>query len=143
MSVTLLSPSEVSLAARRRVFVLAEDRLGHYPEFREYVARSFHLTPADADGGPPGYFRAPSGREYEVIFTSRSGHRFPSGLEVYALVTGFSPVDHEAVDEDLWHFLRWLVAGVGGEWSLDALESTGALYKVPWARRAPRESPGH
>lgn len=135
MSVELLPRSALDLAGRRRVFVLGEDRLDHYPEFRERVVRGFGLTPAHADGGDPGYFRAPSGREYEVVFTARSGHRFPSGLEIYALPPGLEPVDADAADEDLWHFLRWLVGGAGGEWTLEALESVGALYKVPWARR--------
>ena len=82
---------------------------------------------------PPGYFRAASGREYEVMFTSRSGERFPSGLEIHALVPGFDPVDPEATDEDIWRFLEWLIPRVGGEWTLEALKATGKVYKIPWA----------
>lgn len=50
-------------------------RLCHYAGFREALIEAFGLTPAHADGGPPGYFRAASGREYEVMFTSRSGEQ--------------------------------------------------------------------
>jgi hypothetical protein len=91
------------------------------------------LTPADADGGAPGYFRAASGREYQVVFLSRSGHRFPSGLEIHALVAGFDPLDADAADEDVWHFLEWLIPRVDGEWTLEALQSTGTVYRIPWA----------
>jgi hypothetical protein len=34
---------EPSLEGKRLAFVLAEDRLGHYPEFREFFVRTFDL----------------------------------------------------------------------------------------------------
>jgi hypothetical protein len=133
MSIEIISASVLRTRKCRTVFVLAEERLGHYPGFREALVKAFGLSPAHADGGPPGYFRAASGREYQVVFLSRSGQRFPSGLEIHALVAGFDPVDAEAVDEDVWRFLEWLVPQVGGEWTLEALRSTGKVYRIPWA----------
>ena len=133
MTIEIIQAADLRARNPRNVFLLAEERLGHYPEFREAVIRAFALTPADADGGAPGHFRAPSGREYQVVFLSRSGHRFPSGLEIHALLPGFDPLDEQAADEDLWRFLEWLVPRVGGEWTLDALRSTGKVYKIPWA----------
>ena len=133
MSIEIVAPADIRTQNYRRVFVMMEDRLGHYPGFREALVEAFKLTPAHADGGAPGYFRAASGREYEVVFTSRSGLRFPSGLEINALVAGFDAIEPDATDEDIWRFLEWLIPRVGGEWTLDALKATGKVYKVPWA----------
>ena len=133
MSIEIVNPTGLRTQNHRTVFVLLEERLGHYAGFREALVNAFGLTLAHADGGAPGYFRAASGREYEVIFLSRSGNRFPSGIEIRALVPGFDPVDAEAIDEDVWRFLEWLIPRVGGEWALEALKATGKVYKIPWA----------
>ena len=117
----------------RTVFVIVEERLGHYAGFREAFVEAFGLTPEHADGGDPGYFRAASGREYQIVFLSRSGQRFPSGIEIHALVARFDPVEPEALDEDVWRFLEWLIPRVGGEWTLEHLKATGRVYKIPWA----------
>jgi hypothetical protein len=132
-AVNIINIAELRTKTYRQVFVMSEERLGHYAGFREAFVDAFALTPADADGGAPGYFRAPSGREYQITFLSRSGQRFPSGLEIHALVSYFDPVDPEAVDEDIWRFLEWLIACVGGEWTIEALQATGKVYKIPWA----------
>ena len=133
MSIEVIASADIRTKNYRRVFVMAEDRLGHYAGFREALIAAFGLTPARADGGAPGYFRAASNREYEVVFISRSGHRFPSGLEINALVAGFDAIDPDATDEDIWRFLEWLIPRVGGEWTLEALKATGKVYKIPWA----------
>jgi hypothetical protein len=133
MSVDIISPATLRTQSYRTVFVMVEERLGHYAGFREALVKAFGLTPAHADGGAPGYFRAASGREYQVVFTSRSGQRFPSGMEIYALVRGFDPVDPEAIDEDIWRFLEWLIPRVGGQWTLEDLKATGKVYRIPWA----------
>ena len=133
MSIEIIGAAEVRTEKFRTAFLLVEERLGHYPGFREAVIEAFKLTPAHADGGPAGYFRAASGREYQVVFLSRSGQRFPSGLEIHALVPGFDPIDIDGADEDVWRFLEWLVPRVGGEWTLEALKSTGKVYRIPWA----------
>src|SRR5262249_51666050 len=63
-------------AGLRRAFVLAEDRIAHYPEFRRFFAETFDL---DRDGlKHPGYVTAPSGTHYALVFVGRSGEPFPA-----------------------------------------------------------------
>jgi hypothetical protein len=120
-----------SLAGLRRAFVLAEDRIGHYPEFRRFFAESFDL---DRDGlKQPGYLAAPSGNTYALVFVDRSGEPFPAGVEIHALVSALEPLDEATVDRDLWAILKWMIVGVGGDWTVNDLEATGRLYRVPAA----------
>jgi hypothetical protein len=115
----------------RRAFVLAEHRIGHYPEFRDFFVRSFELDRVGL--AQPGYVTAPSGRVYELVFIGRSGEAFPAGVEVYAIVPALEPLDEAAVDRDLWALLRWMVDGVGGDWKVGDLDATGRLYRLPAA----------
>jgi hypothetical protein len=63
-----------SLEGKRLSFALAEDRLAHYPEFRDFFVRTFDL---DRKGlSEPGFVRAPSGNAYALIFIGRSGLPF-------------------------------------------------------------------
>jgi hypothetical protein len=115
----------------RLAFVLAEDRLGHYPEFRDFFVRSFEL---DRIGlARPGYLCAPSGTIYTLVFIGRSGETFPSGVEIYTIVRALEPLDEAQTDRDLWAILRWVVEGVGGDWTIEALEATGSLFRIPQA----------
>jgi len=115
----------------RRALVLAEDRIGHYPEFRRFFAATFAL---DRDGlKQPGYVTAPSGTCYALVFIGRSGEPFPAGVEIHALVPALEPLDEDTVDRDLWAILKWMIEGVGGDWSVRDLEATGRLYHVPAA----------
>jgi hypothetical protein len=119
------------LEGLRRAFVLAEDRIGHYPEFRRFFAATFDL---DREGlARPGYVAAPSGGCYALVFIGRSGEPFPSGVEIHALVPALEPLDEGAVDRDLWAILRWMIEGVGGDWTVRDLDATGRLYRVPAA----------
>jgi hypothetical protein len=115
----------------RLAFVLAEDRLGHYPEFRDFFARTFELDRVGL--ARPGYLRVPSGSAYALVFIGRSGETFPSGVEIYAIVPALEPLDDATVDRDLWAILQWVVEGVGGAWTVDALEATGRLFRIPSA----------
>jgi hypothetical protein len=115
----------------RLAFVLAEDRLGHYPEFRDFFVRSFELDRVGL--APPGYVSAPSGTIYALIFVGRSGEAFPSGVEIHAIVPALEPIDEVQTDRDLWAMLRWVVEGVGGVWTIEALEATGRLFRIPQA----------
>jgi hypothetical protein len=120
-----------TLDGLRRAFVLAEDRIGHYPEFRRFFAETFDL---DRTGlKQPGYAAAPSGMSYALVFIGRSGEPFPAGVEIHALVPALEPLDEAAVDRDLWAILKWMIAGVGGDWTVHDLEETGRLYRVPAA----------
>lgn len=126
-------PAEEGL---RRALVLAEDRLGHDPEFAAFFARTFDL---DRIGlASPGFVAAPSGRLYALIFVGRSGEPFPAGVEVYALVDALEPLDEAGVDADLWALLRWMMDGVGGAWSAGTLDATGRLYRLAVAGRDAR-----
>jgi hypothetical protein len=113
----------------RLAFVLAEDRLGHYPEFRNFFVRRFELDRVGL--ARPGYLRAPSGTAYALIFIGRSGEAFPSGVEIHAIVPALEPLDDAIVDRDLWAMLQWVVEGVGGAWTVDALDATGRLFRIP------------
>jgi hypothetical protein len=119
------------LADSRRVLLLTEDRVGHYPEFRAFLCSTFDLDRLGL--AEPGYVRAPSGQVYVMVFIGRSGEPFPSGVEVSAVVPALEPLDEERADRDLWAMLEWLVEGVGGVWTGADLQSTGRLYRIPAA----------
>lgn len=119
----------------RLAFVLAEDRLGHYPEFRDFLVHSFELDRVGL--ARPGYLRAPSGATYALIFIGRSGEAFPSGVEIHAIVPALEPLDEAQTDRDLWAILRWIIAGVGGAWTVEALQATGRLFRIPPAMETP------
>ena len=133
-----MSPVKVittpSLEGKRRAFVLAEDRIGHYPEFRTFFANVFDLDRVGLR--EPGYLVAPSGTEYALIFVGCSGEPFPAGVEIHALVPALEPLNEEAVDRDLWEILRWMIRGVGGVWTLADLDATGRLLRIPIDERS-------
>jgi hypothetical protein len=118
-----------SLEGKRRAFVLAEDRVGHYPEFHTFFAKLFDLDRVGLR--EPGYLAAPSGTEYVLVFIGRSGAPFPAGVEIHALVPALDPLDEESVDRDLWEILRWMISCVGGDWTVADLDATGRLCRIP------------
>jgi len=121
--------AEPSVDGMRLAFVLAEDRLGHYPEFSSFFARTFDL---DRIGlARPGFLCAPSGTIYALVFIGRSGEAFPSGVEIYAVVSAIEPIDEAVVDRDLWSIMGWMIEGIGGEWTREALQATGRLFRIP------------
>jgi len=115
----------------RRALVLTEDRLGHYPEFRVFFVRTFDLDRVGLS--EPGFVQAPSGLAYALVFIGRSGEPFPAGVEVYAIVPALEPLDDEVVDRDLWAILGWMIDGVGPPWTVEGLQATGRLYRIPAA----------
>lgn len=125
--VTVVEPP--ILAEQRRALVLNEDRVGHYLEFREFFDRTFDLSRIGLTR--PGYVAAPSGQIYELVFLGRSGEAFPSGVEINAIVDALEPLDDALVDRDLWAILRWMIAGVGSPWTVEDLDATGRLYRLP------------
>ena len=124
-----------SLEGKRRAFLLAEDRIGHYPEFRAFFADNFDL---DRIGlREPGYVAAPSGTEYALVFIGRSGEPFPAGVEIYALIPALEPLDDDAVDRDLWEILRRMVVGVGDPWSVEPIWTRPVeLFRIRHSDRA-------
>jgi hypothetical protein len=119
------------LAGKRLAFALAEDRIGHYAEFRAFFVRIFDLDRVGLS--EPGFVRAPSGLAYALVFIGRSGERFPSGVELYAVVAALEPIDDNVLDTDLWAILGWMIEGVGPPWTRRDLEETGRLYRIPAA----------
>jgi len=81
----------------------------------------------------PGFVRAPSGLPYALVFIGRSGEPFPSGVEISAVVDALEPIEGDVLDRDLWAILRWMIAGVGGSWTVEDLDRAGKLYRVPAA----------
>lgn len=123
------------LDGTRLALVLAEDRLGHYAEIRNFFVRSFELDRVGLTR--PGYLRAPSGIDYALVFIGRSGETFPSGVEIHAIVPALEPLDEAQTDRDLWAILHWMIAGVGGAWTIEALQATGRLFRIPAAADQP------
>jgi hypothetical protein len=123
-----------TLEGKRRAFVLAEDRVGHYPEFREFFVKQFSLETNALSR--PGHVRAPSGMVYALVFISRSGEPFPDGIEIYALPDALEPLNDPEIDADLWALLRWMMAGVGGDWRVEDLDATARLYQLSVAASA-------
>src|ERR1700735_3913386 len=119
------------LPGKRLAFALAEDRIGHYPEFRAFFVRTFDLDRVGLS--EPGFLRAPSGMAYALVFVGRSGEPFPSGLEIHAIVEALQPLDDAVVDKDLWAILGWMIGGVGAPWTVEDLYATGRLYRIPAA----------
>ena len=125
-NVTVIEKQDLS--GKRLAFGLAEDRVGHYPEFRAFFVRVFNL---DREGlSEPGFVRAPSGLPYILVFVGRSGEPFPSGVEISAVVDALEPIEGDVLDRDPWAILRWMIAGVGGAWTVEDLDRTGRLYRV-------------
>ena len=114
---------------RRLAFVLAEDRVGHYPEFQRFFSRVFDLDRVGL--AEPGYVQAPSGLAYTLVFIGRSGEPWPAGVELFAIVPALEPLDEPVVDRDLWAILEWMIEGVGGDWTTRDLQATGRLYRLP------------
>jgi hypothetical protein len=119
---------KADLDGKRLAFGLAEDRIGHYPEFRDFFSRTFGLEYKGL--AEPGFVCAPSGIVYTLIFIGRSGEPFPSGVEINAVVDALEPIDSETLDRDLWAILRWMIRGVGGAWTVEDFDRTGRLYRV-------------
>ena len=115
----------------RWALVLTEDRVGHYPEFRGFFVRTFDLDRVGLS--EPGFVRAPSGTAYALVFIGRSGEPFPAGLEIHAIVFALEPLDDVTIDRNLWAILGWMIDGVGAPWTVEGLQETGRLYRIPAA----------
>ena len=111
----------------RSVPILSDPDVGHYPEFAAFLTKTFDL--ADKPFEEPGLLDV-DGRCYELVFIGRSGRPFPAAVEISALVPGLEPMDTEQVDSDLWSIIAWLIDGVGEPWSVEALKTTGKIYRV-------------
>lgn len=111
----------------RSVPVLTDPDVGHYPEFTAFLAETFDLNEKPLDA--PGLLDV-DGRVYELVFIGRSGRPFPAAVEIAALVPGLEPMDTDQTDKDLWAIMEWLIEGVGPPWNVEALRTTGSIYRV-------------
>ena len=116
---------------KRLALALVEDRVRHYPEFRDFFVRTFDLDRLGL--AEPGYIKASSAYTYALIFIGRSGESLPAGVQIHAIVDALEPIDENVLDTDLWAILRWMVDGIGGPWTVSDLDSTGRLYRIPAA----------
>lgn len=108
--------------------ILVEQMPGHYPEFYEFLKGQL-----DAAGGTL-YFRGPSMMTYSLGWLPEGDPLQMQGIQICSRMEDpGQTLSHDIIDLDIWALLEWLVQGVGGEWSLDALRKTGAIYKVPGA----------
>jgi hypothetical protein len=123
----VIVPRDQRPVGHRAVPLLAEHDLGHYPEFRAFLAATFDLSPDPF--GPPGLLRV-GDRIYQLVFFGRSGRAFPAGVSIDALVEGLEPLDDATADRDLWVILQWLVTGAGRPWADDALANAGRIYRI-------------
>jgi hypothetical protein len=46
------------------------------------------------------------------------------------------PLNDPEIDADLWALLRWMMAGVGGDWRVEDLDATARLYQLSVAASA-------
>lgn len=122
-------------AGCRSVPLLSEPDVGHYPEFARFLAATFGLD--DDPFGPPGTLTV-DGRAYELAFTGRSGRAFPAGVDIGALVEGLEPLDIEQADRDLLQIMAWLIEGVGSPWTVEGLDQTCRIFRIPAAGTATR-----
>jgi hypothetical protein len=65
------------LSGKRLEFGLAEDRLGHYPEFRMFFADAFDLEHKGLS--EPGFVRAPSGTRTRSSSSGAAANPFRPG----------------------------------------------------------------
>jgi haloalkane dehalogenase len=106
-----MSKAEADSLGTAEERVLMEQKPAHYPEFAAFLDKA----------GKELFFLAPSGSVYRV---GPAG----AGTEICVRLPKPSEAD---VDEDLFEFLRWLVDGVGGEWSVAQLLQTKKLSEMP------------
>lgn len=111
----------------RSVPVLTDPNVSHYPEFSAFLSDAFELKDKPLEA--PGLLNV-DGRVYELVFIGRSGRPFPAAVEIAALVPGLEPMDTDQTDRDLWAIMEWLIEGVGEPWTVEALRTTGEIFRV-------------
>jgi hypothetical protein len=128
MAIEWITRKDADRSGTREAQVLIEQSPDHYLEFNAFVQREL-----DRSGGSL-FFRGVSGMVYRVgaVAEEPGGSR---GVEICVRLPGRGAqrVPGDLVDRDLWAFLEWLIQGVGGEWTLEALRKVGAIYRVPGA----------
>ena len=126
-SIDWLKREEAEAAGSSEVRVLLEQKPDHYREFQSYLEKELQTVGDDL------FFRGESGSVYRVGW-----HRGTdlNGIEICLRTkTDQKTLAPEQIDADLWPFMEWLIRGVGGDWTLDALRRTGLIYRAPGVPR--------
>jgi len=128
MEIEWITHEEADRAGTQEKQVLIEQTPDHYPEFNAFLKRELEHA------GGNLFFRGISGMVYRVgaVKENTEGLR---GIEICLRSTDREDqmISGDIVDRDLWTFLEWLVGKVGMEWTLEALDKTGAIYRIPGA----------
>jgi len=123
LNIEWLSREEAEAAGSLDVRVLLEQTPDHYPEFQSFLEKELQR------GGGELFFRGKSGSAYRVGWFKETSFR---GMEICLRKKADDQIlSSQHVDTDLWLFFEWLIRGVGGDWTLDALRETGSIYKAP------------
>jgi len=114
-------------AGTKEELVLREQAPAHYPEFLNFLNSKLSQDHGNL------FFRAPSGNIYVVRLVS--DEVTPPRHEILILVRkgDDTEIGDENVNQELWPFLEWLLEGVGGEWTVNALRQTASIYRIPGA----------
>ena len=77
------------------------------------------------------HFRGPL-ETVSMPLTMPAGSTSPLKLLVSdgATLAGLEPLDVQQAERDLWVILQWLIAGAGEPWSIEALDTTGRIYRI-------------
>jgi hypothetical protein len=125
LNIDWLKREDADAAGLSEVRVLLEQKPAHYPEFQAFLEKEL--------AGGDLFFRAKSGSVYRVGWHKGTDL---SGLEICLRTEADQPtVAPERIDADLWPLMEWLIRGVGGDWTLDALRKTGLIYRAPGVPR--------
>ena len=127
LNIDWLKKEEADAAGSSEVRVLLEQRPGHYPEFQSFLEKERQKCGGDL------CFRARSGSVYRVGWSKGTDL---GGIEICLRIkTDQQTFTPEHIDVELWPFLEWLIRGVGGDWTLEALRETGLIYRAPGVPR--------
>ena len=99
------------LSGKRFAFALAEDRVGHYPEFRDLLRAGVRPRPDRL--GCPGVRSARLGIDLRAGVHRAQRRAIPFGRRDHAVVDALEPIADEVLDTDLWAILNWMIEGVG------------------------------
>ena len=126
MSVEWITKGEAEETDTKEEQVLLEQSVGHYQEFQDFITKELRKNEGRL------YFRGKSGSVYAVGLIQQGDPDGLQGMEVCIRTSeGTQKPVSDVIDLDLWAFFEWLIQGVGGEWTLEALQTTGSIYKVP------------
>lgn len=128
MAIEIITREEAEAEGVAEEQILLEQSPGHYPEFRAFIAQALKAAGGDL------YFRAPSGSVFRLGPIATDNPDALEGIEICVrLRESEQTIVADEIDADLWSLMEWIVQGVGGDWTLEDLRTTGAIYRAPGA----------